>query len=112
MTVTMNPFATPSDVRARREAALDTKVVQRGRADGCYICTTGVGQLVDDAPAGPAAARPGDAVLACPDQSGAGAVAGAAERAGGRTDAAACGRCAGAAQGAVRVIARAKARLL
>lgn len=41
----------------------DTKVVQRGRADGCYICTTGVGQLVDDAPAGPAAARPGDAVL-------------------------------------------------
>jgi len=41
----------------------DTKVVQRGRADGCYLNTAGVGVLRDPATPGAAAARPGDAVL-------------------------------------------------
>lgn len=40
----------------------DTKVVQRGKADGCYINTAGVG-VVEHAGLGVATARPGDAVL-------------------------------------------------
>ncbi len=40
----------------------DTKVVQKGRADGCYITTAGVGTL-HGPPLGVAAARPGDAVI-------------------------------------------------
>lgn len=41
----------------------DTKVVQRGRADGCYITTTGVGVVPDGVVLGPEHIRPGDAVL-------------------------------------------------
>jgi hydrogenase expression/formation protein HypE len=41
----------------------DTKVVERGRADGMYINTTGVGEVDPDFRPGPARARPGDAVL-------------------------------------------------
>ncbi|WP_405088391.1 hydrogenase expression/formation protein HypE [Microbispora sp. NBC_01389] len=41
----------------------DTKVVQRGRADGCYVTTAGVGLLDRDTRLGVARARPGDAVL-------------------------------------------------
>ncbi|MEZ4380059.1 MAG: hydrogenase expression/formation protein HypE [Nannocystaceae bacterium] len=41
----------------------DTKVVERGSGDGVYITTTGVGELLRDAPVGPAQLRPGDAVL-------------------------------------------------
>ncbi|MEV4086734.1 AIR synthase related protein, partial [Nonomuraea fuscirosea] len=41
----------------------DTKVVQRGRADGCYITTTGVGIIERPVTLSSAAARPGDAVL-------------------------------------------------
>jgi hydrogenase expression/formation protein HypE len=41
----------------------DTKVVQRGRADGCYLNTTGIGALAPDVRLDPATARPGDAVL-------------------------------------------------
>jgi hydrogenase expression/formation protein HypE len=41
----------------------DTKVVERGKADGCYINTAGVGLLDRDARLGVAQARPGDAVL-------------------------------------------------
>ncbi|MEU6425003.1 hydrogenase expression/formation protein HypE [Microbispora sp. NPDC046973] len=41
----------------------DTKVVQRGKADGCYVTTAGVGLLEGDARLGVAHARPGDAVL-------------------------------------------------
>ncbi|MBX6381568.1 MAG: hydrogenase expression/formation protein HypE [Microbispora sp.] len=41
----------------------DTKVVQRGKADGCYVTTAGVGLLERDAALGVAHARPGDAVL-------------------------------------------------
>ena len=41
----------------------DTKVVQRGLADGLYITTTGVGEVVVDHDVSPAAVRHGDAVL-------------------------------------------------
>ena len=41
----------------------DTKVVQKGKADGCYINTTGVGVLETDHWLGIDTARPGDSVL-------------------------------------------------
>lgn len=41
----------------------DTKVVQKGKADGLYIQTTGVGVLEAGVSIGGAQARPGDAVL-------------------------------------------------
>jgi hydrogenase expression/formation protein HypE len=41
----------------------DTKVVQRGKADGLYITTTGVGLLENSATIGGAFARPGDLVI-------------------------------------------------
>lgn len=41
----------------------DTKVVQRGKADGLYISTTGVGILPEGRILGGAQARPGDVVL-------------------------------------------------
>jgi hydrogenase expression/formation protein HypE len=41
----------------------DTKVVQRGKADGCYINTAGVGVISGDASLGVANARPGDAII-------------------------------------------------
>ena len=41
----------------------DTKVVQRGKADGCYITTAGVGLVERPVRLSAAAARPGDAVI-------------------------------------------------
>lgn len=41
----------------------DTKVVERGKADGVFITTTGVGVLRDGVDVSGANARPGDAVL-------------------------------------------------
>jgi len=41
----------------------DTKVVQRGKADGLYISTTGVGILPEGRNIGGAQAKPGDVVL-------------------------------------------------
>jgi hydrogenase expression/formation protein HypE len=41
----------------------DTKVVQRGKADGCFVNTAGIGVLERPARLSAAAARPGDAVL-------------------------------------------------
>jgi hydrogenase expression/formation protein HypE len=41
----------------------DTKVVERGKGDGVFINTAGVGEVVAPAPVGPAQIRPGDAVL-------------------------------------------------
>ncbi len=38
----------------------DTKVVERGHADGMYICTTGIGQVDSRATLGPASLKPGD----------------------------------------------------
>jgi hydrogenase expression/formation protein HypE len=41
----------------------DTKVVQRGKADGCYVNTAGVGVIERPGELGVANARPGDAVI-------------------------------------------------
>jgi hydrogenase expression/formation protein HypE len=41
----------------------DTKVVERGKADGLYVTTSGVGVLAHDVVLGPEQARPGDRVL-------------------------------------------------
>jgi hydrogenase expression/formation protein HypE len=41
----------------------DTKVVERGSADGMYICTTGLGALDERATLSPAALTPGDRIL-------------------------------------------------
>ncbi|MGD0797116.1 MAG: hydrogenase expression/formation protein HypE [Acidobacteriaceae bacterium] len=41
----------------------DTKVVEAGHGDGCYINTSGIGVVPDDVQIGPAEARPGDVVL-------------------------------------------------
>ena len=41
----------------------DTKVVQRGRADGCYVNTAGIGVLDRPVALSPSAVRPGDAVI-------------------------------------------------
>ena len=41
----------------------DTKVVQRGKADGCYINTAGVGVLERDVELGASNVKPGDAVI-------------------------------------------------
>jgi len=53
---------------AAREAGVqivagDTKVVQKGKADGLYINTTGVGLLLEGIAIGGAMAQPGDAVI-------------------------------------------------
>lgn len=59
---------TESLARAAQAAGVDvvtgdTKVVQRGKGDGCYINTSGVGLVEHDLTLGPDQARPGDAVL-------------------------------------------------
>ena len=41
----------------------DTKVVERGKADGCYINTAGVGVFERDITLGVAHAQPGDAIM-------------------------------------------------
>jgi hydrogenase expression/formation protein HypE len=41
----------------------DTKVVPRGAADGLFICTSGVGAMVEPAPLGPGKLQPGHALL-------------------------------------------------
>ena len=41
----------------------DTKVVERGHGDGCYITTAGVGILRPDAEVGPKRAKNGDAII-------------------------------------------------
>jgi hydrogenase expression/formation protein HypE len=46
-----------------RIATGDTKVVERGHADGMYVCTTGVGLRDPRAELSPGAVRPGDRVI-------------------------------------------------
>jgi hydrogenase expression/formation protein HypE len=54
--------------RAAKEAGVpvvtgDTKVVERGKGDGVFITTTGVGVLPDGVNSGASRARPGDVIL-------------------------------------------------
>src|SRR4051812_24580477 len=46
-----------------RVVAGDTKVVERGHADGMYVCTTGLGRRDPRARVSPGALEPGDRVL-------------------------------------------------
>lgn len=41
----------------------DTKVVPRGAADGMFVQTSGIGELIDPLPPGPAAILPGDELI-------------------------------------------------
>jgi hydrogenase expression/formation protein HypE len=41
----------------------DTKVVERGKADGCYISTSGVGLISQETTLGVATCQPGDAII-------------------------------------------------
>jgi hydrogenase expression/formation protein HypE len=41
----------------------DTKVVDRGKGDGIYVNTSGIGRVLSGVEVGPSKARPGDAVL-------------------------------------------------
>lgn len=52
-----------ADAAGVRVVTGDTKVVDRGKGDGLYLSTAGVGVLEHDLTVGPAAVRPGDAVL-------------------------------------------------
>ena len=55
-----------ADACVRAEVRLvtgDTKVVERGAADGLYITTSGVGLIADEVDVGPERARPGDRIL-------------------------------------------------
>lgn len=45
----------------------DTKVVERGRGDGVYINTTGIGEVIAQAPISPAEVKPGDKVIVSGD---------------------------------------------
>lgn len=45
----------------------DTKVVDRGKGDGLFVTTSGVGVLESPRPIGPAQVRPGDAVIVSGD---------------------------------------------
>ena len=41
----------------------DTKVVERGRCDGLYLNTAGIGKIVTSLPLGAASLRPGDSII-------------------------------------------------
>jgi hydrogenase expression/formation protein HypE len=41
----------------------DTKVVEKGHGDGCYVNTAGVGSLLPDVDVGPKRAKAGDAII-------------------------------------------------
>ena len=56
-------IATAARVTGVPIVAGDTKVVERGLADGMYLCTTGVGAVDSRATLSPSALRPGDRVL-------------------------------------------------
>ncbi|MEZ0075294.1 hydrogenase expression/formation protein HypE [Planotetraspora sp. GP83] len=60
ITTSMAEAAAAADVQI---VTGDTKVVQRGKADGCYVNTAGVGLLDRPISLSVAGARPGDAVI-------------------------------------------------
>lgn len=52
-----------ADAAGVRVVTGDTKVVDRGKGDGLYVCTSGVGVVEHGLTVDPAAVRPGDAVI-------------------------------------------------
>jgi hydrogenase expression/formation protein HypE len=59
----INAIAAAASAAGVQIVAGDTKVVERGHADGMYVCTTGIGQRDPRATLSPAALRPGDRIL-------------------------------------------------
>jgi hydrogenase expression/formation protein HypE len=59
----VDAIASAAEAAGVRIVAGDTKVVERGHADGMYICTTGVGRRDARAALSPSALRPGDRIL-------------------------------------------------
>jgi hydrogenase expression/formation protein HypE len=55
--------AAAAETAGVRIVAGDTKVVERGHADGMYICTTGLGRRDPRSRVSPAGVRPGDRVI-------------------------------------------------
>ena len=56
-------MAAAADAAGVEVVAGDTKVVERGRCDSMYVCTTGIGTRDPRSATGAAAIRPGDLVL-------------------------------------------------
>jgi hydrogenase expression/formation protein HypE len=56
-------IATAAEAAGVRIATGDTKVVERGHADGMYLCTAGIGRRDDRAHLDPSAIRPGDRII-------------------------------------------------
>ena len=56
-------IAAAAEAAGVKIVAGDTKVVERGHADGMYVCTTGVGARDPRASLSPGAVRPGDRIL-------------------------------------------------
>jgi hydrogenase expression/formation protein HypE len=56
-------IAAAAEAAGVRVVTGDTKVVERGHADGMYICTTGIGRRDPRAELSPTAIRPGDRIL-------------------------------------------------
>lgn len=52
-----------ADAAGVRLVTGDTKVVDRGKGDGIYVNTTGIGRIVAPAPVGPSSVRPGDVII-------------------------------------------------
>ena len=52
-----------ADAAGVRIVTGDTKVVDRGKGDGVYINTSGIGVIEHDMPIGPKYVRPGDAII-------------------------------------------------
>ena len=59
----VDAIARAAEAAEVRIIAGDTKVVERGHADGMYVCTAGVGRRDDRAQLAPTGLRPGDRVL-------------------------------------------------
>ncbi|MEP6893589.1 MAG: hydrogenase expression/formation protein HypE [Gaiellaceae bacterium] len=59
----VDAIAAAADAAGVHIVAGDTKVVERGRCDSMYICTTGLGRLDPRAQLSPSALRPGDRIL-------------------------------------------------
>src|SRR4051794_4850450 len=56
-------IARAAETAGVRVVAGDTKVVERGRCDSMYVCTTGLGRVDPRAVLSPEALRPGDRIL-------------------------------------------------
>lgn len=56
-----------ADAAGVRLVTGDTKVVDRGKADGLFVSTAGIGRVVAPSPVGPEGVRPGDAVVVSGD---------------------------------------------